>query len=469
MFASPNYPLDYNSDEECVYRFEAAENEVIELVFSSTFNVEGSAGCEYDYIEIHDGRYGYSPLITRDCGNVAPPRIVSSGNHLLMFFITDSLLVEQGFAGIFRYLPAPTKPQATSVSTKRTYGPEECFFSMDGYDGEISAQDVFRILDEDKRWPTKIDCTWEVTVPPNNKIMIEFAEFSLHYVNECYMNQIMIYDKYAWDLKRMKTFCSTSAPSIMTTSNRAYIRFQANTGSVKNFWKVIYTAYRDYECNETASFTCGEYMCINRELVCNGRQNCYNMAYDEADCEPEHPTSLLNGKIDAVLGCMMAIIFLVTFITICLTCRHSWLRTRERAKAMSTRRKAEKQAVQYMMDNEANADAQELSPMGERETTNYTVWNKNSFTDENYVSCNNTSSSTSRHLGAGRASLTSQVSDYVEHMMDRIGSVHGQSSGGSSEGKLTRANTNNVWTRQSFSDHPRTVHKYPTKDIQVHV
>lgn len=38
------------------------------------------------------------------------------------------------------------------------------------------------------------------------------------------------------------------------------------------------------ECNETASFTCGQYMCINRDLVCNGRQNCYNNAYDEDDC-----------------------------------------------------------------------------------------------------------------------------------------------------------------------------------------
>lgn len=46
----------------------------------------------------------------------------------------------------------------------------ECFFSIEGHDGEISSQDVFRILDEEKRWPTKIDCTWEVTVPPNNKV-----------------------------------------------------------------------------------------------------------------------------------------------------------------------------------------------------------------------------------------------------------------------------------------------------------
>lgn len=80
---------------------------------------------------------------------------------------------------------------------------------------------------------------------PSLQIMVEFAEFSLHYVNECYMNQIMIYDKYAWEVKRMKTFCSTSAPSIMTTSNRAYIRFQAHSRSVKNYWKIVYTAYRD--------------------------------------------------------------------------------------------------------------------------------------------------------------------------------------------------------------------------------
>lgn len=100
-----------------IYLRLAAEDEVIELVFHSTFNVEGSAGCEYDYIEIRDGRYGYSPLVTRDCGHIAPPRIVSSGNHLLMFFITDSLLVEQGFAGMFRYLPGKIMLTPSGVAT----------------------------------------------------------------------------------------------------------------------------------------------------------------------------------------------------------------------------------------------------------------------------------------------------------------------------------------------------------------
>ncbi|XP_072169656.1 neuropilin and tolloid-like protein 2 [Diadema setosum] len=475
MFASPNHPdkEKYDNNEECLYLFEAGENEVIELVFHSSFKLEDSDNCEFDYIEMHDGRYGFSPVINhRYCGDDLPPRIVSTGRFLLMFFKTDSMLEDSGFIGEFRYLPGQILVFATTNTGKRLYGPDECFYNVSGIDGEFSPKVVYDSLRAARRWPTGLDCTWEITVPPNNKIMIDFDEFSLKSLNECHKNQILIYDKYPMKEKLMREFCSTSAPVVMTTSNRAYIRFKATEENLDNFWHVVFTAYKDFECNQSIYFACGQYMCISNDLVCNGKRNCYNFAYDEQECETETP-ALLDGKIDTVLGCMMSVILLVTAITICLSCRHSWLRTRERAKAMSTRRKAEKQAVQYMMDNEAAADTHELSPMGDAKD-NYTSWDKGrGFSDDTAsrgaTTTTTTTSSSGRHLAPGRASLTSQVSDYVEHMMDRFGGAHAHGSGG--EGRLGRAgHSNNVWTRQSFSDHPRTAHiTYPTKDIQVHV
>ena len=37
-------------------------------------------------------------------------------------------------------------------------------------------------------------------------------------------------------------------------------------------------------CNQTISFPCAEFMCLDYSLQCNGRKNCWNFAYDELNC-----------------------------------------------------------------------------------------------------------------------------------------------------------------------------------------
>ena len=34
-------------------------------------------------------------------------------------------------------------------------------------------------------------------------------------------------------------------------------------------------------CDENIVFPCGPYMCLNKSLVCNGRENCWSYGFDE--------------------------------------------------------------------------------------------------------------------------------------------------------------------------------------------
>lgn len=75
--------------------------------------------------------------------------------------------------------------------------------------------------------------------------------------------------------------------------------------------------------------------------------------------------------MDTVLGVTMGIILFVTALTIVMTCRHSCVRTHEKAKIMAQRRKAEKQAVTYMMDNREGGETHEMTNLGDNYNTQY--------------------------------------------------------------------------------------------------
>ena len=79
------------------------------------------------------------------------------------------------------------------------------------------------------------------------QIMIEFEKFTMADVNECDMNKVEIYDLHTYDAPRrlLKKYCSTSAPTVMAQSNRVFIRFVVSNTSTGNFFKVLYTAFRD--------------------------------------------------------------------------------------------------------------------------------------------------------------------------------------------------------------------------------
>ncbi|XP_022107700.1 neuropilin and tolloid-like protein 2 isoform X2 [Acanthaster planci] len=350
----PFSPFLYSPQMQCLFFFEAGENEVVEVTFDPDFEIELSDDCKYDYLEIRDGRFGFSPLIGRICGNQSPGKITSSGRYLWMLFETDDELEYSGFYATFRFIPAPTRS---------TPEPQECFFHLSGsYDGEFTIKmgtDLVR--KEDAHAP--MDCTWQIDMPEDNKILITFPLFELSSVNDCEENRLIIYDKYSTAKWMMREYCSTNAPAAMAISNRMFIRFIASNRSSYNQVEMMYTAYTDKPCLEEGMIVCGPYMCLNKSLKCNGRQNCWNYPFDEEGCNNDQKGS--TKTVNTALAVTMGIILTVTLIVVVVTCRHSCLRTREKAKAMASRRKMLNQQVQILMDGE-NV---EMNSLGERQSS----------------------------------------------------------------------------------------------------
>ena len=96
----------------CMWRISARSNRRIKLTFD-VFNVEYTKLCQFDYIEIRNGKHRSAPFIGRYCGNTIPREIystgrfsmatVKSGNYIRRKFGTKIISVDSTYfrTGLF--------------------------------------------------------------------------------------------------------------------------------------------------------------------------------------------------------------------------------------------------------------------------------------------------------------------------------------------------------------------------------
>lgn len=89
--------------------FSAPVGYMVELDFRDHFMMESANDCRYDFLEVRDGPYGYSPLIGRYCGRTFPPWIESTGNYMWIRFRSDDILQYSGFRAVYNYKVNPGK------------------------------------------------------------------------------------------------------------------------------------------------------------------------------------------------------------------------------------------------------------------------------------------------------------------------------------------------------------------------
>lgn len=94
---SPNYPEEYQSSKECIWKLSVAQNYQVALKFQS-FEIENHDSCVYDYVEVRDGHNRNSPLLGIYCGYKAPPDLRSTGNELFVKFVSDGSVQKAGFS-----------------------------------------------------------------------------------------------------------------------------------------------------------------------------------------------------------------------------------------------------------------------------------------------------------------------------------------------------------------------------------
>lgn len=191
-FYSPNHPGLYPNDTECVQILQAPKNFRIQLDFRE-FHIEPSFDCEFDYLEIRDGPYGYSPLIGRFCGKKFPPVLTSTADFLWIRFYSDDTIEYTGFKAAYKFIyNEDIKP-----SKAGTHAPCRVRVNTQEHvDGQLMTTEIPMHI-QSKMWNTtmSVDCTWEFFADAGKRIQLYVDNFELKNPVECKENHLEVYDR----------------------------------------------------------------------------------------------------------------------------------------------------------------------------------------------------------------------------------------------------------------------------------
>ncbi|XP_063309300.1 embryonic protein UVS.2-like [Pelobates fuscus] len=105
-FTSPGYPTGYSPNLNCTWIISAPPQYKISLTIND-FELEPMFYwmCRSDSLSIYNGPDAASPLIGQFCGIEYPRSITSSGNSMVLQFLTDFSIQYEGFKASYKFVP----------------------------------------------------------------------------------------------------------------------------------------------------------------------------------------------------------------------------------------------------------------------------------------------------------------------------------------------------------------------------
>lgn len=94
---------------------------MIRIDFLDFFEIEPATtgpGCPHDFLEVRDGKFGYSHLIDKFCGkNKYPSQIISSGRYLWLRFKSDENIQYSGFKAVYSFIDKPATGKTYQIDS----------------------------------------------------------------------------------------------------------------------------------------------------------------------------------------------------------------------------------------------------------------------------------------------------------------------------------------------------------------
>ncbi|BFZ01256.1 hypothetical protein BsWGS_04295 [Bradybaena similaris] len=277
---SPDYPDDYSSKEDCVWKVTVAENFTVGLTFEM-FELEYHESCKRDYVILRDGPSEDAPLLGTFCGSQIPIPVSTTGRHLYVKFVSSLYQQKPGFCARF----------AKEVDECRTnlHGCEhKCVNTLDSY--YCTCRSGFQLHSDGKRcepscdgniddaygnitspsfpdvYPANSKCVWTINAPTGHRIYLNFTHFDLEGEDQnCIYDYVAITDD---PDETRRVVCGYILPvSYVSNKNTLTIEFISD-GTVQNsgFSAIFVTDIDecDYDnggCKQLCKNTIGSYQC----------------------------------------------------------------------------------------------------------------------------------------------------------------------------------------------------------------
>lgn len=189
VIESPNFPGDYPPNLKCQWKIISPKSSTIKLSFSH-LNLEFDPEWSSDYLQINDLN-GDEEIKSTKLSSKPQNDITSSGNNVLIKFVSDFAIAKSGF---------------------------RLEFTRQGCGGHLSSKSG-EIITPDSPYSTNVDCEWFIEIDPGNVIVMMFRELHIDTdTNDCNSNALIVADDK--DLKNVHfKECKTDKSDATVTSS----------------------------------------------------------------------------------------------------------------------------------------------------------------------------------------------------------------------------------------------------------
>ncbi|XP_020615645.1 tolloid-like protein 2 [Orbicella faveolata] len=217
-FQTPNFPVKYPNNIECVWNIQVQPGRFILLSFD-VVELESYRGECIDLVEVKDGSRSTDQLLGSFCDiSLVPKVITSSSNTLRIWFYSDKSDAYQGFNG--------------SYISQWEKG---CGGALTKHSQSISSPRY-----PDYPYPNSIQCDWVITMPRGKFIRLEFSDFEVEFNcdGKCWCtDQLEIWEGPEFNDTKLGSFCVSVQELIVSKTNRIRLRFTTNKeGRFKGFF-----------------------------------------------------------------------------------------------------------------------------------------------------------------------------------------------------------------------------------------
>ncbi|XP_048459029.1 bone morphogenetic protein 1 isoform X2 [Rhincodon typus] len=238
---TPGWPKEYPPNKNCVWQVVAPTQYRISMQFEF-FELEGNDICKYDYVEIRSGLSSDSKLHGKFCGTEVPEVITSQHNNMRIEFKSDNTVSKKGFkAHFFSDKDECSKDnggcQHECINTVGSYVCQcrngfllhenkhdckeaECEHKIYSAIGTITSPNW------PDKYPSRKECTWEISATPGHRVKIVFSEFEIEQHQECAYDHLEVFDGETDKFAILGRFCGSMIPApVISTGNKMFIRF----------------------------------------------------------------------------------------------------------------------------------------------------------------------------------------------------------------------------------------------------
>ncbi|XP_069077875.1 embryonic protein UVS.2-like [Pleurodeles waltl] len=215
---SSNNPSSYPNNINCVYLIRVPSDKIF-LQFDA-FDLQSSPNCASDYLTIYDGNDKEAPvLLKKACGTGQLLSFTSSGNEMLLEFVTDGSITASGF--------------------KASYSNVKCGGTFTSSSGTVSSPYFPNIYHH------SMDCSTYIMAPAGYKVSLTFTSFAVEPDPNCAFDSLSIFDGAKTNSPLIGKYCGSNlVPPVTSTGSSLLLQFHSDVSLNMKGFQATYTFVR---------------------------------------------------------------------------------------------------------------------------------------------------------------------------------------------------------------------------------